>query len=258
MGNFLPPAYKVLPPWALRWAAETFSTGGIVYREQLAFFEEAARDYQMHSYWEIKGLTENHTSYDDLVLKRFETWVELLQKSGRDDFKIEKDKCALINFFRRNNFPISPVLGHWTSNETLLEDLGTGKILGANSVWPVFLKCCHLTAGAMESVVRIGKDGSWATAEALKISTTKKTSGLEAWINEVWLQRADDELRVWRRLNNRLTDTVTPGFVMQTAAYSGRASAMEELRVEVVWGRAFYAGWDRTCFALPKEDRTRA
>ncbi|CAE8591139.1 unnamed protein product [Polarella glacialis] len=254
VGHYLPPLDEVLPSWANRWASEMFSTGGIVYREQRTFFEDAARRYQLHWYWQLKGLTEQHVTFDELVMKRLQVWVEHLHQFGRDDFKIEKDKCALINCFRMNDIPTSSVLGQWTSNDTLIEDLRSGKALEGNSVWPVFLKCCHLTAGSAMSVAKLSKDGSWMAPSLDSV----QTKGLEAWINQMWLLKPDDELRSWRREHNMLTDTIPPGFIMQTPAFSGKASAMEEVRIEVIWGRALNANWKNVCIAIPTEDRTDA
>eukprot|EP00966_Prymnesium_polylepis_P114608 2648227-Prymnesium_polylepis.1 len=80
-----------------------------------------------------------------------------LRERGRDDFKLEKDKCEMYRFFARNKLPVTRVLGMWSSLPELythLSDAGRpGSVFTRNSSeWPVFVKACHLTQGEARSV----------------------------------------------------------------------------------------------------------
>mmetsp|Transcript_131024 Transcript_131024/g.226502 ORF Transcript_131024/g.226502 Transcript_131024/m.226502 type:complete len:282 (+) Transcript_131024:3-848(+) len=116
--------------------------------------------------------------------------------------------------------------------------------------WPVFLKACHVTAAYCNGTMPI-----WNFHQA-KEHLTQNNENLTAWASEKWDYRADDAKRSWRWDANVLTDTITPGFFMQQSApFSlfedvdkfdkrlGRVGDWRpfELKVEVLWGRAYGA-----------------
>ncbi|CAE8608466.1 unnamed protein product [Polarella glacialis] len=66
-------------------------------------------------------------------------------------------------------------------------------------------------------------------------------SEIEQFVTGKWDFKADDVGREWREDHNMLTSVITPGFLLQPFASVGEGQSMAELRVEVVWGRAFFA-----------------
>jgi len=227
--------HELVPSWLHRWLENTFSTASLYYRRQRPLFEVAAKRSRLHWYFaQTKGIDSIDLAYDKLVELRLRSMERMLREFGRDDFKIEKDKCAMYQFFLRNHLPTSPILKEWKSNLTFLDDLRKGRMFNGAQKYPMFVKCCHLTQYSSRSTFKV-KSHEWAKANV---------DHLVQWARDKWILRADDFDRPWREVGNKLTNGLTPGFLLQAPAVFSRNDKdgemyIYELRVEVLFGRAY-------------------
>eukprot|EP00966_Prymnesium_polylepis_P113542 2625549-Prymnesium_polylepis.1 len=98
-------------------------------------------------------------------------------RDGRDDFRMEKDKCTMQDFLVRNRIPMAGVLGTWRINasawrgkhrrgaeeqllDAVVDEFASGRIFDRNpeAAQPFYLKCCHLTQGSAESVTHFRRE----------------------------------------------------------------------------------------------------
>jgi len=169
-------------------------------------------------------------SFYDLIETRLWTLGTLLVKQDRDDFRIEKDKCKLVEFFLLNRLPTPTTYGPWQDKEQFLAAMDTDELKDGFKNKPgAFLKCCHLTIGGGRSSVTRITSLEWAR---------KNKHTLHEFMDHFWTLQPDDLQRSWRLANNYITDNahLTPGVMVQSSV--GR---MMELKVEVVWGHAYVA-----------------
>jgi len=185
--------------------------------------------------------------YEQVVTARLSAMETLLRTAQLDGYRVEKDKCEMYRFLRRNRVPVVPILGEW--DNLLHFKLQLGKLENNKSSvfdsvnaprWPLFLKCCHLTQASMQSV-RVLKSREWLLEDG-------HIHELMEWAKDKFNQRADDRWRSseWRKSGNALTEGLKPGFILQAPANldtlkSNGESAACELKVDVVWGRAYIA-----------------
>ena len=89
-------------------------------------------------------------------------------------------------WFVLNDLPHPEKLGFWDDKQKLLDEIDSGAL--ANRIThggsPVFLKACHITQGAANSVMRI-KD-----LEALQ-----DREKITAFVGKMWGLKADDAIR---------------------------------------------------------------
>eukprot|EP00467_Chlorarachnion_reptans_P008516 CAMPEP_0114507058 /NCGR_PEP_ID=MMETSP0109-20121206/11797_1 /TAXON_ID=29199 /ORGANISM="Chlorarachnion reptans, Strain CCCM449" /LENGTH=455 /DNA_ID=CAMNT_0001685765 /DNA_START=237 /DNA_END=1604 /DNA_ORIENTATION=+ len=214
----------------------TWTKAKAYYDQQLPLFEEAARNFEVHPYWLRTKIDRVDVGWYEMITLRAKAMSEMWDESRRDDFRIEKDKCEMYRFFTRNKFRTAPIHGYWNSHEKFTEDLFNDKAVPANASWPTFFKCCHLTQGSSEST-RMLKSRDWVHAHEHE---------LKRFIKEKWDYRADDWERPWANYLNKLTDSLTPGIMVQ-GPYSTSIDEMAgkqtvvELKVETFWGRAYLA-----------------
>lgn len=145
------------------------------------------------------------TDHTSLVTARMASMGAELRKRGRDDFRVEKDKCEMYRFFGRAKLPTARVLGVWTSLPAFLRDLQSGSAFSSVTSWPIFLKTCHLTQGSAGSV-RPLPSAAWVQGN---------WEELVNWLWRKWTQRGDDIGRLWTAESNALTDALSPGFMLQ-------------------------------------------
>lgn len=229
---------------------------GRYYQQQKPLFEAAAREFKLHPYFTHTAFTGVDMRYHEIVHERIKAMAKMQTEDGRDDFKIEKDKCYMARFFDRNDIPQCEVLGTWRECADLTTALKSPALVNRlykqhrlhkgqqNSTrWPVFLKACHLTQSSSR--------GTRAVTSAAELAS----ADIADWIHEKWDFRANDFEREWQKEGNMLTQDLTPGFLLQAPMHmpvhspawevQGRFSVgLEELRVEVLWGRAYMALMD--------------
>jgi len=203
------------------------------FESQYPLVEESAKNFLIHPYFTLSIKSDNIAWFDTIGL-RMRKMRKDLDRDGSDDFRVEKDRCEMYRFFQRANIPHVKVLGFWESLPDVESAIESGKIWSGVEQWPNFIKMCHLTQGSMKAVLQVKE-------------AAKKDSGtIAAWIRHKWRARSDDWERTWREDGNTLTDSLTPGIMVQEPwhlidnPYKGRRMPLE-LKTEVFWGRAYLA-----------------
>eukprot|EP00468_Gymnochlora_sp_CCMP2014_P015275 CAMPEP_0167770420 /NCGR_PEP_ID=MMETSP0110_2-20121227/17920_1 /TAXON_ID=629695 /ORGANISM="Gymnochlora sp., Strain CCMP2014" /LENGTH=339 /DNA_ID=CAMNT_0007659617 /DNA_START=350 /DNA_END=1366 /DNA_ORIENTATION=- len=207
----------------------------------------------LHPYWarSQKGLTGGET-WQDMVVGRVSSMSEQLRQQSRDDFKVEKDKCEMYGFFERNNIPFVPLVGMWDTKEGLveyLEKMRDSKEHQEKYVFPLWLKSCHLTQGDDAGRIRITKKD---------LADEKKFREVVGWIRLKWAQKPNDDARAWSDDAKIILHSLKPRFLIQQSfkgpygdSVGFPKSAPVELKVEVIWGRAYLANiCDYEAYAL--------
>lgn len=226
-----------------RWLASSQNTYAATYYEQerLHMLEHLeSSSFTLHPYFVNPNMSHAEASetWHGLIHKRMRHFREQLDLNGRRDFDVEKDRCAMYAFYAKHGLPTLPVHGEWHSLDAMHADVTSGRAFANVSAWPVFFKACHLT-----------QSSSYAT-RAMKTPPTDaaEIAELSEWLRSKWEFRANDYERVWVEDGNAITRDVAPGFLLQApftgASFEtvGRVSVgLPEVRVEVLWGRAYLA-----------------
>ena len=213
------------------------------YLSQRPLILESARNFEALEYWteDVRPSTM-YLYWYDLISLRFDAMLKRYRADARaDDFRIEKDKCEMYRFLEHNRLPIGRLYRRW---ENLGGPMGKGSLRDAGAVaksilaslqgaehrhatnstvrYPAFFKCCHLTQGHAHSTHMVKSE-----------SALGSTHG---WMTEKLAFRATDWERPWAAAHDTLTDTLRPGIILQAASHFDI-----ELKVVVVWGRAYLA-----------------
>jgi hypothetical protein len=80
------------------------------FEAQKPLFEESAANLKVHRYFSTLQLPDRIT-WDNMLHERIKAFAHLLETEGRDDYRVEKDRCAMYKFFQQNNLPVANVLG---------------------------------------------------------------------------------------------------------------------------------------------------
>ncbi|CAE8734312.1 unnamed protein product [Polarella glacialis] len=197
------------------------------YEEQRPIVEQAAKNFDLHGYWDGMAEVPLDTSLIDLLALRVTIMKSKMDNEGREDFRIEKDKCDMLQFLKRNDFPIPQVFGVWRDTPAnFVEEFLSKQAVPSNASWPVFLKSCHLTQGVEDSVRKL------PSREAM----TTQRSELTRYVEQKWNRHAVDVDRSFARDGNALTGVLQPGVALQ-ANYP----SPNEFKIVVLWGRAYLA-----------------
>ena len=114
------------------------------YESQREIFEEAARNFEIHPYFELDDVKENLT-FRQVVHKRIQNMYDQFAENGSMDYRLEKDRCAMFEFLSRNKIKHPKVTKMWYSQEKMISDVTSGKVTKMMKNWPIFFKACHLT-----------------------------------------------------------------------------------------------------------------
>eukprot|EP00966_Prymnesium_polylepis_P162079 3745628-Prymnesium_polylepis.1 len=216
-----------------------------LYDSQRPIVLKQASEFALHSYF-YHWTTSRAAKHNDhklwqngLVNQRMQFWAQQLLEEDRDDFKLEKDKCQMMRFFARNGLPMPEWFGAWADLPKFARALHTRAGALGNATWPLYLKACHITQGEARSV-RPLPAAAWVD---------ENWEELRGWMGTMWARRANDVHRVWTEASNALTDSLSPGFMLQepapgwlaTSGHNAGKVQVLELKVEVVWGRAYLA-----------------
>jgi len=216
------------------------------YEEQAPLLAQAAADFKLHPAFartNVSDLPDDGVTWHNMIHRRIIAMATSLREEGRDDFRVEKDRCAMFRFFQKNAFPICPVFGYYDSKEALVSALDSETAVpaarAADTAYPAFIKACHLTQSSSR--------GTFAVANADALASP----ALRDWVDKKWTLRANDFDREWKEEGNELTDSLAPGFLVQAPlvqpgqpAYEVRSRisvGVYEFKVEVLWGRAYLA-----------------
>mmetsp|Transcript_34013 Transcript_34013/g.66227 ORF Transcript_34013/g.66227 Transcript_34013/m.66227 type:complete len:470 (-) Transcript_34013:141-1550(-) len=206
------------------------------YEQQLPLIRAAAQNYTVHSYFAEVGdhVTTPDVGWYEIIGFRAKTMARALEEDGRNDFRVEKDKCSMLEFFQNNQFPMPPVLKVWRNKGQAKYELEKhNEHLLGSSKFPVFLKCCHLTQGSSKSTIPLPSIDY----------VNKQWPYLNRWIDTKWAYRSDDWERPWAADMNKLTDSLVPGVLIQAPFEIPKGAGLQfmELKVEVLYGRAYLA-----------------
>ena len=184
-------------------------------------------------------------NFYDLIELRMVQLGKVLVAHGRDDFRIEKDKCKLMEWMARNKIRMAPFNGPWHDTGEIVAKTKSGAAFAGISPWPMFLKACHLTSASAKSVIMLHNQ-----SHASAIAEGK----VRDWLENEMEYHADDWDRSWRAANNFLTDTfpLPKGFLAQAAANLStnpmtHHKQMYELKLETIFGYPYMAWSDMCC-----------
>jgi len=219
-------------------AAASYEEAKSYHESRMSFINEHIDELQLHWYWAemAKTIDTADITWYDIIEKRMATMARLLQEQGRDDFRVEKDKCEMMRFFMGNELPVVPPIEIYDSTAAVVHALRSGELFVKITKWPIWIKACHLTQGSAKAT-RMLKSEQWIR---------DNIDELEDWIHAKWVYRADDWQRPWRENGNMLTDTLIPGFMIQSSANLSHnpetgKDQIVELKVEVLWGQPYLA-----------------
>ena len=217
------------------------------YESQRDMIMEAARNFELHPYWAKYNEATQDMTFREVVTERMRAMYRQFQEEGRMDYRIEKDRCAQFDFFRRNNISHPEIKKTWYSREEMLRDVESGAAVETMEHWPVFFKACHLTQRSSLGTFAISSNDLF----------DEKKPELVQWINDKWDYRARDVDRPWQKEGDALTDELTPSFLVQEPMtesngkpkagfkLDGRVSVgLVEIKVEVIWGRVYLMQMD--------------
>jgi hypothetical protein len=183
---------------------------------------ESARSFDLHGYWsKHMKIDSPDISWTEILTQRVRS-MRMQLEEGREDHRVEKDKCEMLRWLERNGFPIPKVVGIWQGEaEAFLTDLFQ---LPSNSSWPLFAKSCHLTQGVEDSVRML------RSPEQI----LEHREDWSAFIRQKWSKKTHDADRIFADDSNALSRDLAPGFVLQHGFPS-----VVEFKVLVIWGRAY-------------------
>ena len=214
----------------------SYEKARLYYESQLPHFEKAAKEFEMHQYWTRTAIDRKDVGWYEMISLRAKAMAEMFDESGADGFKIEKDKCEMYRFFTRNGFLTSQIHGYWDDKDRFLDEVYGGTAIPNGAKWPIFIKSCHLTQGSSKSTYMLKSE------DYLK----KYRSWFVSFVEDKWSFRADDFERPWADDMNKLTDSLTPGIMLQGPYptswddWAGKYKVVE-MKVECFWGRAYLA-----------------
>uniref|UniRef100_A0A7S3YYT8 ATP-grasp domain-containing protein n=1 Tax=Lotharella globosa TaxID=91324 RepID=A0A7S3YYT8_9EUKA len=229
---------------------ESYKSAKLYYKSQKPFLDASTKNTTLHRYWEETQLkVTGGETWQDMVVGRMNGMVKQLKDKGRDDYKVEKDKCEMYGHFARNDIPYVPLLGMWETEESLITYLKQLRSEVGKHTFPLWLKSCHLTQGDDAGRIKIGKSD---------LESDSKFNKIIDWVKTKWQQVPNDNARAWSNDAAVILEALTPRFLIQTS-YAGPYGdsvgfthrAPVELKVEVIWGRAYLANiCDYEAYAL--------
>jgi hypothetical protein len=154
-------------------SAASYKKAEAYYNSERPHLLEAARNFHLHKYFTHTEVTSIDMGWFDLIGARLKAMGDLLKAEGKDDFKIEKDKCEMTRFFILNKFPICPVLKWYDEKDTFKKELAGGTAFDTVEHWPIFIKNCHLTQGSAKGTKRLSGDKA-------------KMGWIPGWVDEKW------------------------------------------------------------------------
>jgi len=240
------PSYFEATVSFLSWLQGAENTYAVIYyEEQRPLLLKALESFTLHPYF-VNADMPDSSDWKQLLHARMKHFRKYMEQHGRVDYYVEKDRCEMYRFYRGHGLPLLPIHGVWRDLDTLLAAVRDRSAFANVSASPTFWKACHLT-----------QSSSYATRAMSKLPTTpEEIDELVDWLTLKWHFRANDVDRVWTEDGNALTDNIPPGFLLQAPfeepfTVKGRiAIGLPEVRVEVLWGRAYLALLDGVVMLL--------
>eukprot|EP00470_Lotharella_oceanica_P003585 CAMPEP_0170172162 /NCGR_PEP_ID=MMETSP0040_2-20121228/5393_1 /TAXON_ID=641309 /ORGANISM="Lotharella oceanica, Strain CCMP622" /LENGTH=462 /DNA_ID=CAMNT_0010412679 /DNA_START=119 /DNA_END=1507 /DNA_ORIENTATION=+ len=216
------------------------------YEKTLPIIRENAQKWNLHPH--LEGCeTEIHQgmTFYDIVASRARVMLANLKAHGWADFAVEKDKCEMYHFISNNGFPHCAVLGEWNNLGNFAREGQMLREANCNNEPFCFAKMCHITMGHLNSATRLVPKKKW--------------SKITRWAAHLWDKKPIDWDRTWGPTFDALTATLKPRVMIQEGFKGGRGGGGDttvdvpvELKVEVVWGRAYLAYVTMGQFGCPE------
>mmetsp|Transcript_31953 Transcript_31953/g.54122 ORF Transcript_31953/g.54122 Transcript_31953/m.54122 type:complete len:472 (-) Transcript_31953:77-1492(-) len=189
--------------------------------------------FTLHPYFSHTVVRKN-MRLEQVVNQRLNSFEMQLEKYNTRGFMIEKDKCAMLEFFQDHDIHVPKIIGIYHDKKKAHEKLKAIQSESASYNYPLFLKGCHLTQGGDKGTV------------AVRMENFTRNGAMERymlpWIDTKWEQKPLDNNRPWSKTMNKLLATLEPGIAIQGPFRGLRISPENtplEAKVEVVWGRAY-------------------
>mmetsp|Transcript_16106 Transcript_16106/g.28959 ORF Transcript_16106/g.28959 Transcript_16106/m.28959 type:complete len:501 (+) Transcript_16106:143-1645(+) len=202
------------------------------YLSQKSIVIQNAKTWELHKSLEpMKHEVVEGMTFYDIIAARARVFYANLQAHAWTDFEIEKDKCHMYHFLYNNGFPHCPVIKEWNDlNSFSAEGDEVRQTSGCQHLPYCFVKMCHITMGHLNSAKRLSPGKSWGD--------------VVAWAEHLWDKKPVDWDRTWGPTFDKLTATLQPSVMIQHGFKGGRDNGKDspvELKIEVVWGRAYLA-----------------
>ena len=123
------------------------------FEHQWPVIEARASDFKLHPYFsKTVAPPADALTWHAMIHARILSFKRQLDEENRHDFRLEKDKCAMLEIYGRAGFRLPRVLGHWDDRERLIAALRSGEAIrsATPAEWPVFIKACHLTQSSSQ------------------------------------------------------------------------------------------------------------
>merc|ERR1711988_1456087 len=219
-------------------------------------FLQAARTFKLHPYWAATEPGPPGVEWKNMIHARVKMMLSQLQATGRRDFMLEKDRCAMFQFMRKNKIAHPRLHGVWRDLDKFKHEL-PGAVEAVEDLpkwggWPLFLKACHLTQHSSY--------GTRLLASKQDFESSWKSGEMQTYIDGKWAFRPHDKDRVWAKEGDIVTASLDPGFLLQSPMRekegAGEASGrmlkgLIEVRAEVLWGRTYLIHLDSTTIYTP-------
>eukprot|EP00041_Stephanoeca_diplocostata_P001216 m.19168 g.19168 ORF g.19168 m.19168 type:complete len:417 (+) comp11725_c0_seq1:117-1367(+) len=225
-------------------------TGKEYYLRQKSVFEASAKNFLLHPYWvgtekyvdqkwwslsKAIPWSVGNNVFSSMMHARAQNMNELFETLGLDGYKIEKDKCIMSQWLKDAEIPQQPILGPWRNLSSAVAALHAIKDGTESGIqFPLLLKACHITQGGQHGVNFI--DSKEAFAERFDEYLT--------WVENFFVLKAVDTGRKWETTVRNMLSSLSPG-IMAVEAFPivvGERAPFE-IKVEVVWGRAYMGFW---------------
>lgn len=201
------------------------------HEQQRPLIAESRQQFVIHKYFELPDPTANGSrpvNWIEMISLRIKKWADE-QRAGNSMHEVEKDKCVCQKFMNDIGVRAVPILGEWRDTNWNRTEFGNTL---ATADYPIIIKLGHIQ---QSKALRIFRD------RAKAISQTPNIAG---WVESWFPQRFDDATRSWANDVNVLYNALKPCVLVHpvlTGDWIAVTGAPFELKVEVVWGRAYLA-----------------
>jgi len=217
----------------------------------LKFMQNMPDDINIHEYFNIpEGKDLSHV-HEFMYFRTKKIHDDFVTKNNRN-FRIEKSKCFMYDFFKRHDIPHVPVLGQWSSKENFWSWIKSG-----DATFPLIVKFCHLTQGGQAWK---GYEEISGNSFFIKDAESVKSDLFHKWVNVGWDIVPADPGRVWEPNMKGPLESLEKGIFVQPAwhFFPGLSQPLE-VKIFVIWGKAFFlrfeTGYGDWLFGNARTDR---
>jgi len=222
--------------WSMVYWVGSWITARKYYHEYLENMGD--KPIKLHQYWALDEIDVRRSRhFNDLEVARSKRIKD--QLSVRDDFKIEKSKCHMYEFMQKNN------INHPRISQVMETEEAFWKFIEAFDTknYPLIVKFCHLTQGSQGAKV---EDNPLIAGNTyfLKSKETTELKHFKLWVKYGFNLIPADPDRPWTDNMAGALATLEPGIFVQSAWPLFPELGLVEVRVFVLWGKAYYVRFD--------------